>query len=419
MLSFFKNIFGNKHADQERYHQEKAIAQSGDLENRMSLAKNSKTHKEILYYLAEKDPSAKVRAAVARNKSTPIHAGPVLATDTDEDVRMALAARMVELLPELSHDKHSQLYAFVVQTLGTLALDEVLKVRKALASTLKDHAHTPPKVAGQLARDIEREVAEPILRFCAALADDDLLDILRSHPESWAIEAVAQRPAISSDVSHAVIDTNHSPAGALLIQNEGADISQSLLEHIVQRAREYPEWHEPIAGRKNLPPEMAMKLAEFVDDSVRRVLMERGDFDQQTIDEISSVVRRRIDFEEQEQQRSGETPLKRANRLLAEGRLNEETISDALAMRDNDFVIAAIALLCRSKVSQIKKVFEMKAPKPVCAICWKAGLSMRMALRLQQEIAHISSKELIYPKGGTDYPLSEDDLEWQLDFLGI
>ncbi len=41
---------------------------------------------------------------------------------------------------------------------------ELLKIRKALASTLKDHAYTPPKVAGQLARDVEREVSESTVR---------------------------------------------------------------------------------------------------------------------------------------------------------------------------------------------------------------------------------------------------------------
>ncbi|MCD8571123.1 MAG: hypothetical protein LRY76_06320 [Alphaproteobacteria bacterium] len=125
---------------------------SADIKRRMTLATDDQTSKEILYYLAEKDPSPKVRKAVAQNASIPLHVTPILATDREADVRLALAKRLVELLPDLTDDKHSQLYAYAVQALGTLALDEVLKIRIALSSTLKDHAHTPPKIAGQLAR---------------------------------------------------------------------------------------------------------------------------------------------------------------------------------------------------------------------------------------------------------------------------
>lgn len=394
------------------------IAREGGFWRRLMLARNPKTAQEVLYYMAESDPSPRIRRAVAQNASTPVHASLILAGDKNVDVRLALAARLVDLLPGLSHDKHSQLYAYVVQALGTLALDEVLKVRRALSSTLKDHAHAPPKVAGQLARDVERVVAEPILRFCAALSDDDLLDILKEHPAGWAVEAVAGRARVSADVSQAVIDTRHGPAGTILIGNDGADMSSDVLQTIVSRAREYPEWHEPLATRKELPAAMAKILAEYVDDKVRAILARRADFDEQASAEIAAVVRRRIDFDDQEKAGS-DAPVHRVNSMVRAGTLNEDAIADALGMRDREFVIVALASLTRSSASDIQKAFQMRAPKPIIAVVWKAGLSMRMALRLQQDIAQIPPKELIYPKGGTDYPLSREEIQWQLEFLGL
>jgi hypothetical protein len=38
---------------------------------------------------------------------------------------------------------------------------------------------------------------------------------------------------------------------------------------------------------------------------------------------------------------------------------------------------------------------------------------------LQKDVGQVPPKELMYPKGGTDYPLSDEDLEWQLEFLGL
>lgn len=426
MITFVKNILKPEKQNKKKgqaasksvdYNGQAETLKSADIKERLYLAGNSQTHKEILYYLAEKDPSPDVRKAVIQNESMPVHASDILARDNDVDVRLTLAARLVDLLPDLSKDKQSQLYAFAVQALGTLALDEVLKIRLALSATLKDHAHTPPKIAGQLARDVEREVSEPILRFCAALTDEDLLDILKSHPADWVIVAVAERPQISAPISEAVIETDSVSGGTHLINNAGASLCENTLHNIVEKARTLPEWQKPIATRAKLPKNIAAALADFVDSSVRDILLARDDFDAATSEEIAAIFRRRLDFADEEKRIDNvEERLKNA---IKENRLNEETISDAVAMRDKEFVSAAIAHLIKGNTEDVSKILSMKAPKPIISLTWHAGLSMRLALQLQKEICFIPPKELIYPRNGTDYPLTLEELEWQTDFLGL
>lgn len=424
MFRFLKKIKINKRTSADKYEDEKTRATSGDVRQRLNLAKNTRTNQEILYYLAEHDPDPRVRRAVAKNAALPVQAGPVLAADKDVDVRIALAERLVTLLPDLPVDKQSQLYAFAVQAVGMLALDEVLKIRLALSSTLKDYAHAPPKIAAQLARDVERAVSEPILRYCAALPDDDLLDILKNHPAPWAVQAIASRASVSGPVSRAVIDVEDIPAGTILIGNKGAVIEQTLLEIIIDKARHYPEWQKPAAVHKNLSSSMATKLAEFADSSVRDILLERSDFDPASIESISVIFRRRLDYAaasplEANKNRSAETPVKRALRLEKEGALTEDVITDALALRDREFVVAALARRAKTTVPMVEKIVGLKAAKPFVSLCWRAGLGMRLALQLQQELVKIPPSELLYPRGGTDYPLSEDDMIWQLDFVGL
>lgn len=422
-MSFFSSIFGKKdpavqkELDAKRYEQEKEIARSDNVSARMKLARNRATHQEILYYMAQNDPDPVVRKAVAANMATPVQASSIIVADSDQDVRMALAERLVRLLPDLSSDKHSQLYAFAIQALGALALDEVLKIRTVLASTLKDELQAPPQVVGQLARDIEREVSEPILRYCVALSDTDLLDILRGHPASWAVQAIAGRPMVSAAVSEAVIDADDEPAGLLLLENKNADINEDTLGKIVEKAKTFASWQKPTALRKNLPPRIAKELAGFVDQSIRTLLEERTDLDPETMDEISSIMRRRLDFIDAGEQAA--TAEDRVKKLIADGKLSEETIADAMGVRDREFVIVALAAMARTSRVTVEKVVAMHAPKPLLAVCWKAGISMRMALQMQKELAQIPSRELIYPRGGTDYPMDKTELEWQLEFLGI
>ncbi len=403
--------------DPIRYEKEKAIAQSANVRKRLALAKDPDTHQEILFYLAKEDTDPAVRLAVARNMSTPVQASPLIAADGNEDVRMALARRLVTLLPELGQEDHSQLYAFAVQAFATLALDEVLKIRIALSSALKDQAAAPPAVVGQLAKDVEREVSEPILRYCVVLSDEILLDILSAHPESWKVQAIAGRPSVSSAVSQAVINADDMPAGKILLRNAGADIGEGLLQDIVEKARVYSDWQGPIAMRKSLPQAVARTLAEFADASVRDILLERADFDQQTIDDIASVMKRRLAFAGEA--KPGESVDERVSRLEKRGQLNEDAVADALGMHDKEFVVKALARMAKASPETIDGVLRMRKARPMVALSWKAGLSMRLALRLQMELAQVPPKDLMYPRDGTDYPLTDDELRWQLEFLGF
>ncbi len=391
---------------------------AADVKRRLALAKDSRTDKEILYYLAEKDPEPAVRRAVVKNKAMPAHVAPIVAMDRDVDVRLALAGRLVDLLPEASADEQSQLYAFVVQALGTLALDEVLKIRKALSSTLKDHACAPPKIAGQLARDVERDVSEPILRYCAVLSDHDLIDILKAHPASWVIEAVAKREHVSETVSEAVIDTDDQPGSVALLTNDGAELSEDFLHTIIEKAKNFSDWQGAMAERKALPSSIVKELAEIVDASVRDILVSRDDFDDETTEEVAAIFRRRIDFESDKfaAQKPANLLVKD---LMEEGALDEARISDALAMRDRAFVIHALALKIQTLPENVEQIFEMQTAKPIVALTWHAGLSMRLALELQKQLGQVQPGDLLYPKDGSDYPLSEAELVWQLEFLGF
>jgi uncharacterized protein (DUF2336 family) len=408
--------------------EERAIAQKGSEKARIALAKSEKASQEILHYMAEEDDSARVREAVAKNPSAPLSVAPILSKDTSQDVRLKLAQRLVAILPDLPADKHSQLYAFAVQALGDLALDEVIKIRRALTETLKDYAHTPPSVAFQLAKDLERTVSEPILRFCTALSDEALIEVLETHPANWAAEAVAQRDKVSAPVSRAIFDTGNRKAGKFLIENKGATISSSLLEDIVERAREYPEWHKPIAARAELPPLMAAKLAAFAESSARKILMERSDLDKTTINEVMDVMQRRLEYGTEKKKaekkkkldpETTESAQVRAARFHSKGELTESLLGDALAMQDKEFVLESISLLTGYGRPSINRIFDARAAKSICALCWKAGLSMRFALQLQQILGRVPVSSLIYPKGGTDYPFPEDEMSWQLELLGM
>lgn len=338
-----------------------------------------------------------------------------MAASPEADVRIALALRLVDLLPGVSQERHSQLYAYSVQALMALAQDEVFKVRRALSTALSDYAKAPPSVAARLARDVEREIAEPILRRCIALPDDDLLDILSSHPEPWVISAIAARPEVSERVSDAVFETNDMPGTAVLVSNSGAKISAVTLQKIVDRARSHPEWHRPLALRADLTVELTREITGFVSRTILDVLKNRSDLDAPTRRGVVAIVERRLKYISEG---DGSTAEERVEKYAKEKRLTPETIQDALAWQEKEFAFLALAKLSGIPPDTVAKILGSGA-KPIVALCWKAQLPVRMCVDVQRLAGRLQPKDLLYPKGGTEYPLTPDEIAWQLEFFGI
>lgn len=413
MLSFLKKIFVDEDLG---YEAQKRKLDSGEPAQLLSLARNEKTLPEILYLLASNE-SVEVRASVARNRSTPVHAASIMAKDRHSDVRITLAARIAALLPTLSEQEQAQLYAFAVQALGTLVEDEVMEVRKALSNALRDYAKAPPEIVARLARDVERAVAEPILRYCVALADRDILDILSNHPAPWVVASIAERVHVSELVAHAVIDANDTTAIAALLKNPAATLAVDKLSEIIERAHDYPEWHRPIALRRELSADLAHRLAGFVDKAILDVLAKRSDFDPATRKAVADIVKRRVAFvsEKTESEAAGA----RVERYVKEKRLTNDVIQDALLWHDTEFVLFALAYLSGIHPQVVQRMLETRKPQPVIALCRKAKLPMRLALDVQRYLAKVPGRELMYAKSGTDYPMTDEEIKWQLEFFGV
>jgi uncharacterized protein (DUF2336 family) len=386
-----------------------------DPKQRRAIAARKDAPADVLFALAA-DPVPAVRQALAGNSSAPAIISPILAHDDDVDVRGALLRRLVKLLPDLSADMHDEIYKSTLAALETLAHDQVAKVREALSTTLKDVAFAPPSVVKCLAADIEEKVAAPILQLCQMLSDEDLLEIIAKQKGPWALAAIAGRARLSGAVSNAIVDSGDVRAGAILLDNKGAIIEDTTLAHMVEQSATIREWQAKLARRPGLPRLLAVRLAEFVDESVRRLLEKRNDFDPDTAREVANVTRRRLDYAETATAK--ESPEARAKRMQLSGELTEESLLDAISWKDRDFVIAALALLAKLPGKMIGEMLETKNGKLITALSWRAKLSMRFAMQLQSQLAGVPSRDVVIARGGTQYPMTEDEMRWQLEFVG-
>jgi uncharacterized protein (DUF2336 family) len=422
LAGLVKRLFGGRDLTYAEAR-DKAAALRPDV--RIDLAARTDLPPEILYYLAE-DPAPEVRRRVAANAATPAKANALLATDVNDLVRQDLAGKIARLLPELSAPDQDKLRRLATETLEVLARDQIAMVRQILAEALKDVAQAPPEVIVRLARDAEIAVAAPILQFSPVLSDDDLLEIIASSPIAGALSAIARRHVVTFAVTDAIADSNDVDAIAVLLGNTSAQIRETTLDRLIDRAPDIDAWHEPLVLRPHLTARMAHKLARFAAAHLLQLLSERRDLAPEAAQAVAGIVKKRLDdiahngpaAAEARKVITDDAAMDRALRLQAAGNLDETTVDTALSGGDNAFVVAALAVLSTLPVTLIRKVVATQSAKGCVSVAWKAGLSVELAEHLQAKLLHLPYHRILKPAPGGSYPLAPDAMTWHLEVLG-
>lgn len=142
--------------------------------------------------------------------------------------------------------------------------DAEVRVRKALADSLKESRLVPHDVAFSLAMDVS-EVAEPILIHSQVLTDADLVEIIEARPGPSRV-AVARRPAVSATVADALVETRDEKAVATLVNNPGAEVSEKTFGAILDAFPASDPVKRNLAHRSRLPVRVAERLVTMVSE---------------------------------------------------------------------------------------------------------------------------------------------------------
>ncbi len=447
MKGFLQRVFTKRRETPITYDEAKEMAASPDANVRGVLAQRHDTKPEILYYLATDTDSA-VRRHIAANHATPVQADVLLTDDKDDSVRGSLAEKIANLSAGLTPNETDKLRRMTYEALDKLARDQAVHVRQVISETLKDIANAPQPVIQQLARDTESVVCGPVLQYSPVLTENDLLEIIESSVGRGSLSFISRRRNVGEKLADAIAASSDKDAISHLLGNKSAQIREETLDQLIDRAPDYPEWHEPLVERPHLPPTAAGKLARFVAENLISVLERRKDIKQDQLDAVREVVNRRIasgEFDkrdetsvetrkakqkEREKKAAGkaggtetapadeeeESSYEKALALHAKGKLTDQEVSKALAANDIKFARAALAVLAGIPPEAVSKVLNTHSAKGVVSLTWKAGLPAELAVKIQVKLGHVPPGQTLNPRGN-EYPLSEEDMKWQLEFF--
>ena len=220
-------------------------------------------------------------------------------------------------------------------------------------------------------------------------------------------------------ISDAIVRANDIPALAALLANKNAQIREETLDQVIEKAEEIGEpgepMHEPLACRPGLSKRALRRIAGFVASSVLHILQERHDLDEETAKEIADKVKDRM--EDDERNKETNEALERAKKLHEKDMINDKGLSKAIAAGDREMVTHALALQTMMPLDVVKRIMASGNGKSITALNWKAGLSMRTAVKLQRQIRAVSQKNLLLARDGIGYPMTEGEMSWYLDFF--
>lgn len=415
IISKFFHGLSKEKGKKVSYEEARELVRHEDKEVRRELAGRDDVKPEILYFLASDDAS-EVRQAVAVNSATPSHADLILAADADVDVRVGLAEKIALLAPGLTAGEQDTVRRMTYEALEILARDQVTLVRQVIAETLKDVANAPPEVIYRLARDAELVVAAPVLEFSPVLTVEEIAEIIASEPVSGALSAISRRRDLGETLTDAIAATEDVDAVAEMLANPCAQIREETLDMLIDKAVDIDGWQAPLTLSPLLPPGAASRLARFVANNLLDNLTAREDLDEETADVVRSIVNRRL---------AEDTPssipadkMKRATELAESKGLTDEIINEALQSDDLQFATAALIVLSGLPEGVVAKTVATRNAKGIIAIGWKAGQPPWIIEQLQLRLCKIPVADVLRPGDSEEYPLSEDEMNWQLDFLG-
>lgn len=196
-----------------------------------------------------------------------------LLAEPSVEVRAELAVKMAG---EIDSTRLTPDELVIAQDIARIMAQDVAEtVRRALAESLRRAVHLPRDVAMRLARDVEA-VALPILSESPALAEADLIEILRQ-AEPARQQAIASRSDVTEPIADALITGADESAVVALLRNKAARIAEPSLHRAVDRFAGSEAVKTGLVRRASLPVTVAERLVVLVSEELRGYLLSHHD----------------------------------------------------------------------------------------------------------------------------------------------
>ncbi len=280
------------------------------------------------------------------------------------------------------------------QIFRMLMKDTEVSVRASMAEALKE-SNLPRDIVMQMANDVE-QVALPVLQSSQSLSDYDLMQVIEKKGELSRLMAIAQREQVNERVSGALVETGQQAVVSVLVQNDGAKISEKSMTTIIE---EYQDQNDIMAGmvaRQELPAGIALRMVTMVSDELAAQLRARAQLSVEQAHLQADQAREAVTLKIIKDSAPQETPAQEmVDELAGAEKLSPSIILGALCRGNLPFFEMALAKLAEIPLKNAKMLIHDKSGLGFAKLYEKTGLpeSMKDATRITMQVIKMLLEE--------------------------
>lgn len=171
--------------------------------------------------------------------------------------------------------------------INILVRDVDKEIRKIISRNLKSYPDISQEAATILAKDIENDIAIPMIEFSEVLSDETIEEIVKETTQVSRLFAVTKRKNISERISDNIVDREIEEVTNSLLHNPTARVSETTMEKIILKHSQSKDIINTVINRDNLSPLIIEKLATLISDDLKRKLLSKYNLNLDTVSKLT------------------------------------------------------------------------------------------------------------------------------------
>ena len=186
-------------------------------------------------------------------------------------------------------------------------------------------------------------------------------------------EALAARPNIGEKVTEALAACETASVLTTLVRNATARISPVVFERLAEKSRHIECLQEPLTQRKDMPPEVAIRMCAFVSETLKTFIARNFTIEperlQAALVEAEASVQRPL-----EPAAGGDNANKLIDKLFSAGQLKAGFLIRVLQQGNIDLFELGFARLLDMTLAETRQALYEHGPKSVAMACRATGI---------------------------------------------
>ena len=286
--------------------------------------------------------------------------------------RSGLAQSVVVLFDAPEASLSPQARAMAYDILHMIVRDIEKSARQDISRRLAERDDAPHDLIRFLAGDAI-EVAFPVLAKSGVLDDADLLEIIRACTKEHSL-AIAARPSVSPPVTDALIMTDAEDVIVAVLKNQGSEIAPGTMVRLAEKAQKVQTIREPLVVRREMNPELALRLFLLVSTALREYILQHFKFDRDAVNQLcDQIMLDEIEHFANDGLNKGELSKRISAMIKNKGKLTPEMLILALREGEVNTFVTLFARMTDLKHHMIDRLLFDPTGKGLAIACKSLG----------------------------------------------